>query len=284
MTPSSVHSVASVERGGTPPCRLAPGVFGDEAWMRPPHYVSPEPHRRIYRANPPQNDFLGPVWTLGLPKRLKSSIGSLRCQNGAWGHISKPCEVARVLQESRHSARCTWAGRIWRTESATVRIWPARCIRIGHTRIEGMDARTACVRRTPLGDWTPPPEPDHVITKQLKRLLVRAWKRCIEDNLPCDIDILALQRMWSDQGGRCAVSGLPFSHSPLFRLGSRTNPWGMSLDQIEAGRGYIQKNLRLVLWAVNLGLCDWGEDIYLRICRAVAAKHPDATAPTRIEP
>lgn len=96
----------------------------------------------------------------------------------------------------------------------------------------------------------------------------RATKRGIEFNL--DKDVLA--RLAESQRWLCAVSGLPFAFD-FDREGNHSyNPYGMSVDRVDCSKGYTPRNVRLVLTAVNFGLNDWGDEIYLKIARAVVAR------------
>lgn len=96
----------------------------------------------------------------------------------------------------------------------------------------------------------------------------RATKRGIDFKL----DKEGLARLAEGQRWLCAVSGLPFAFD-FDREGNHSyNPYGMSVDRLDCSKGYTPRNVRLVLTAVNFGLNDWGDEIYLRIARAVVAR------------
>lgn len=46
---------------------------------------------------------------------------------------------------------------------------------------------------------------------------------------------------------------------------SKINPYSPSLDRIDTSRGYTKDNVRLVVYAVNIMLMDWGESIFARV-------------------
>lgn len=64
-------------------------------------------------------------------------------------------------------------------------------------------------------------------------------------------------------GGRCEVSGLPFSE--LSHGARKLRPLSPTLDRIDCAIGYESANCRLVCAAVNVAMFDWGEDLFLRI-------------------
>lgn len=79
-----------------------------------------------------------------------------------------------------------------------------------------------------------------------------------------------VERLYEEQGGRCAVTGLPFRNNHQHEW--RANPYKVSLDRIDSARGYVLGNVRLVLWGVNLALSDWGAEVYLELARAAVAR------------
>lgn len=64
-------------------------------------------------------------------------------------------------------------------------------------------------------------------------------------------------------GGRCEVSGLPFS--ALSHGARKLKPLSPTLDRRDCSVGYSAENCRLVCAAVNVAMFDWGEDLFLRI-------------------
>jgi hypothetical protein len=63
--------------------------------------------------------------------------------------------------------------------------------------------------------------------------------------------------------GRCEVTGIAF-HKTL-SLDGRTPPLFHSLDRIDSSKGYVEGNMRLVCYAVNVSMLHWGEDIFAQI-------------------
>lgn len=56
-----------------------------------------------------------------------------------------------------------------------------------------------------------------------------------------------LVQLWEQQGGRCAISGIPMTHiGGKGRIGTNA-----SIDQIVAGKGYLEDNVQLVTCDIN---------------------------------
>lgn len=83
------------------------------------------------------------------------------------------------------------------------------------------------------------------VEKQLVSLLSKARRR----GSACDVDAEYLLGMYDAQDGRCAISGLPMT--TFHGLGYKRCPTNISIDQIDAGAGYIKGNVQLVCWIVN---------------------------------
>ena len=64
-------------------------------------------------------------------------------------------------------------------------------------------------------------------------------------------------------GGRCEVTGIPFSDKVVGPKNSR--PYRQSLDRIDSSGIYTLENCRLVLTAVNLAMGAWGEEVIQNI-------------------
>jgi len=114
--------------------------------------------------------------------------------------------------------------------------------------------------------------------KEVKRVLHRLFGsakrradklRLKRPTLRFDLKLHHIESLWGAQHGRCAVSGLSFSMAPFdFALVKR--PYGPSLDRIDAQKGYVRGNVRLVCTAVNFGLGQWGDEVFLPIAEATA--------------
>lgn len=67
--------------------------------------------------------------------------------------------------------------------------------------------------------------------------------------------------------GKCDLTGIPFVMDT--RRHEHRNPYSPSLDRRDNSRGYTKENCRIILWALNMGFADWGQETYLKIARAL---------------
>lgn len=71
--------------------------------------------------------------------------------------------------------------------------------------------------------------------------------------------------------GRCEISGIPFSDEQI--PGCSRRPFIPSIDRIKPKEPYVFDNCRLVCWAVNRALGEWGDEVFWRIVKAAAASY-----------
>lgn len=89
--------------------------------------------------------------------------------------------------------------------------------------------------------------------------LRRAEKRNYEIDIDLDWVIFRLEK------GHCEITGIPFVFET--RLNGHRNPYSPSLDRKDSTKGYTKENCRIILWALNMGFADWGQEIYLHIAK-----------------
>lgn len=103
--------------------------------------------------------------------------------------------------------------------------------------------------------------------------LPRARSRAAQCQLAFDLTPEFVADLMRAQNFTCAVSGLRFD---LFRTGAREKrvrlPFRPSLDKIIPELGYVQGNVRIVCFAVNMALSDYGDDVFHEIVTATAKK------------
>jgi len=107
----------------------------------------------------------------------------------------------------------------------------------------------------------------------LEESLPRARTRAKEGNMPFDLDADFIRELMASQNYCCAVSGIRFH---LSRSGARQStsrlPFRPSIDRIEPALGYVRGNVRILCFAVNMAISDWGDDVFRGICRAVTKR------------
>lgn len=100
----------------------------------------------------------------------------------------------------------------------------------------------------------------------IKGALRSAHTRARQKRVPFDIDLDYMLAMAVQQEFRCALSGIEFfaAHS----WPGRVDPYTPSIDRIEPALGYVRGNVRIVIYAVNAMLLDWGESLFVQIANS----------------
>lgn len=88
-----------------------------------------------------------------------------------------------------------------------------------------------------------------------------------------DITLDWLMLRWADNKGLCEVSGLPLTLDRDLAGDRRFQPFNPSLDRRDNARGYTPDNVRIVCVLVNLALNGFGDETFIRVCKAVAARN-----------
>ena len=104
-----------------------------------------------------------------------------------------------------------------------------------------------------------------LLRERLSKSLTRARSKGMEATLT----IGEVLHILHDQGGKCAVSGLPFY---IDATDSRRRPYTPSLDRIDPSLGYTKENVRIVCSIVNIAINDFAINEFEMMCRAVASK------------
>jgi hypothetical protein len=94
----------------------------------------------------------------------------------------------------------------------------------------------------------------------VKRTMKSIRARCSWKNLPFDLTVEYLADLAKKQNYRCVLTGMKFK---LKKDGPfRVDPYALTVDRIIPKKGYVQGNVRLVCFAMNLALMNWGEDVF----------------------
>lgn len=97
--------------------------------------------------------------------------------------------------------------------------------------------------------------------QKLAILLRGAKKRAKLKGRDFDITQDFLMNLWNNQDGKCILTNIKFD---LYT--SNTKCYSPSLDRIDSSKGYTKDNVRLIIHAMNMGLSNWGTDIFDKIC------------------
>jgi hypothetical protein len=85
-------------------------------------------------------------------------------------------------------------------------------------------------------------------------LLMEAKRRSARKRLPFDLDLHVQEVETRIQAGRCEMTGLPFNmHSSGISWNSP------SLHRTDPKQGYVYHNIRVVCFAMNAAMGNWGE-------------------------
>ena len=71
--------------------------------------------------------------------------------------------------------------------------------------------------------------------------------------------------IYENQGGRCALSGVPMT----FTRGRGNIPTNISIDRIDSSIGYVEGNIQLVCRAVNMIKNEWNQEDLISFCRKI---------------
>lgn len=108
---------------------------------------------------------------------------------------------------------------------------------------------------------------DNTLEGRAKRLTIcaraRAKKKGIEFSLS---EGWALEKL---KAAACEVTGLQFVY---VRGAKRKHPHSPSIDRIDNSIGYTDENCRMIAWALNAALADFGMDVYLDVAKRVIAR------------
>jgi hypothetical protein len=96
----------------------------------------------------------------------------------------------------------------------------------------------------------------------IRQALPAAKHRAAKRGLPFDLtEDWALEQI-KRQNFKCALTGIPFLDDDDKR---RVRAYAPSFDRIDNSKGYTIDNVRIVVFAINAMLLDWGEEVFYRV-------------------
>lgn len=128
-----------------------------------------------------------------------------------------------------------------------------------------------------------PPRRCPVAEADLRGLLRNARKNAKSRNLACTLALDDMEAIAIRSRGYCELTRIPFDSAVAEEAATiksrRKRLWAPSLDRIDAAKGYTPENVRLVCFAVNAALQEFGDATLIRIGLALAeAKRRDQAA------
>jgi hypothetical protein len=111
------------------------------------------------------------------------------------------------------------------------------------------------------------PFSDAAMARWLHAIIPRSRKRAVLAGLLHSLPDDFCEVLYRRQNGLCAVTGMEFSLRKFPNVLVK-HPFAPSLDRRSSHRGYEPDNVRLVCIAVNFGMGQWGQELYLTFARA----------------
>jgi hypothetical protein len=105
----------------------------------------------------------------------------------------------------------------------------------------------------------------NAVESALRKSLNGAKQRARQRNRECDITLEWLFSEVERNEFKCALTGIPF-FSPT-NAASLRNPYAPSIDRVDSASGYTRDNVRVVIFAINIMLSDWGQETFERVAR-----------------
>jgi hypothetical protein len=96
----------------------------------------------------------------------------------------------------------------------------------------------------------------------LKTCRIRAQRR----GLAFDLDAHWLQEKLLEQDFKCLLTGIRFMSK--FEGRTKVHPFTPSIDRIVPALGYTRENSRIVIFAINAMMMDWGEELFAQVCKS----------------
>ena len=101
------------------------------------------------------------------------------------------------------------------------------------------------------------------IRRTLRIAVLRTRSKSAAKGLTFDLTLAWAMEQAERQQYRCCLTGGPFLHDD--DVTSYMRPYAPSLDRIAPKGGYTRENVRIVIFAVNAMLSDWGPLVMERV-------------------
>lgn len=104
------------------------------------------------------------------------------------------------------------------------------------------------------------------IVRRLMTCLKTCRSRALKRGWACELDDKWLLEKLSAQQFKCSLTGIQFFSK--FDKKTKVHPFTPSIDRINSAEGYTKDNVRIVCFAVNAMMMDWGKDLFDQVVRA----------------
>lgn len=117
---------------------------------------------------------------------------------------------------------------------------------------------------------------------RISHLVRSAKRRAQKSKLEFNISSEYLFLLWEKQNGKCAITHLDLI-IPTSKGNGKASPYSPSIDRINPKLGYVENNVRLVCYATNCCLHNYGTEIFSVIAKAFLYGEIPETLPTLID-
>lgn len=159
-------------------------------------------------------------------------------------HCCVPCREARRKQQNKEN------------EQKRIRNWTADGIRRRASHSFNKEERNSKRRLRYASD-------------PIGNLIQGAKDRAKELDVAFDLDQHVEHYRKLIKAGVCELTGLPFVAGA-----GRRSPFSPSLDRIRPEGGYVRGNVRVIVWALNAGIGNWGLSDFATVAKALLRKNP----------
>jgi hypothetical protein len=140
----------------------------------------------------------------------------------------------------------------------------------GQKTVTALHPKCHSCRKQEKGRWVEhpnyTPKLDRYWAAKMPKIRAGANPRSIMFAIESD-DLLG---MYLEQGGRCALTGLPFDlYGTSKKYMSGKNAAAPSVDRIDSSKHYTVDNIQIVLLAVNIMKGELPQDVFLEFCRQI---------------
>lgn len=175
----------------------------------------------------------------------------------------KPCKHGHAAERTRDN-RCSECKRLHGLRYRTANAAQIAARKAKHRR-ENPDAYQEQYARRDVKERRAAVTRSKLKTRAVRRavvLLRMAKRRAVEKGVPYNLDAHVAHYQNVIDAGSCQETGLAFD------MLSRRGPFVPSLDRINPQLGYVHGNVRIILWGLNCGFGDFGEETYAKIATA----------------
>lgn len=103
---------------------------------------------------------------------------------------------------------------------------------------------------------------------RINKLIAMAKNRAKEKNLPFDLTKEYMIGLWDGTAGICPISDREFDLNSWGNKG-QVNPNAPSIDRINPKLGYVQGNVRFVIYHINVAISEYGLDMFKALIKDV---------------